>query len=64
MFEIQSEVVNAADKYGKELDTGLAIKINRCNLKNTLSSSKGAKTPELSSKKRTMSSQISRRRAL
>ena len=32
VYKTQTKVLNAADKIGEDIETGLAIKINRCNL--------------------------------
>ena len=32
VYKTQTKIINAADKIGEEIETGLAIKINRCNL--------------------------------
>lgn len=57
--------MNAADKYGSEIDVGLAIKINRCGLERTFYNQAKPKTQGLSAsemlKKRAMSSHNPRR---
>ena len=32
VYKTQTKVLSAADKIGEDIETGLAIKINRCNL--------------------------------
>lgn len=34
---MQKSIVNAADKYGKQIDVGLSLKINQCGLDRTFS---------------------------
>lgn len=49
VYKTQTKVVNAADQCGWDLDVGLAIKINRCNLDQVFSNQTKPKTPALSS---------------
>ena len=61
VYKTQSKVVDVADKCGWELDTGLAIKINRCNLDQVFSRTAKPKTAGENIRRRTMTSYNSRR---
>lgn len=67
VYNTQNEIVNMADKLGRQIDVGLAIKINRCGLDRT--HYKPAKLKHEnplgdSIKRRTMSSYNARRNRL
>lgn len=67
VYNTQNEIVNMADKYGREIDVGLAIKINRCGLDRTHYKPTKPKleSPMVDSiKRRTMSSYNARRNRL
>ena len=66
MYKTQTKILNAADKVGEDIDTGLAIKINRCNLGSMYPRNSKPKTPSLAAghekiRRRTMTASGPRR---